>query len=184
MKTRKLISVILILDILIILVVVLILAMQGNTTTTGENPDNVEGQSLTCKSHSIKYPVFVNNDTDARDLKITANFYDNKLSAISLEYVLFYNTEQQINASEAQNHAAMNIDFGKNGLSADSFNANYSKMTNAMKMLLYTTNNDFNITSSKYFMIEAHEKKDLPETINEFEQIYKSQGFSCSKSKK
>lgn len=184
MKTRKLISVILILDVIIILIVVLILAMQGNTTTTGENPDNIEGQSLTCKSHSIKYPVFVNNDTNARDLKIVANFYDKELSAISLEYILFYDTESQITASEAQNHAAMNMDFGKNGFPADAFNINYSKLNNALKTVLYIDKNDFNIASAKYFMVEVHEKKDLPGTIDDFEKFYESQGFSCSKSKK
>lgn len=184
MKTRKLISVILILDVLIILAVVLILAMQGNTTTTGENPDNVEGQSLACKSRSIKYPIFSNNDAKGRELRITTDFYNDKFNAISLEYTLYYDTAEQIKASEAQNHAEMNIDFGKNGFSADAFSANYAKLDNAMKMVLYATKDDFNLASSKYFMIDAHEKKDLPEKIDGFEQIYKSQGFSCSKSKK
>lgn len=184
MKTKNLILILVILNILIILVVVLILLVQGETKTTGAYPGNVEGQSLNCESHSIKYPIFEYDEAKSRDLSITANFYDKKLNAISLTYTLFYDSEKRIDASEANNHAAMNIDFGKNGLSADAFNANYSKMSNAMKMLLYADEKDFNLTAAKYFMIEAEENKDLPDTIDKFEKFYKSQGFACSKNKK
>lgn len=184
MKTKKTIAILTILISILVLIIVLILLMRGETKTSGNFPANVEGESLTCESHSIKYPFFATDGAKSRDLKITASFYDKKMNAISLEYTLFYDTEEQIKASEAHNHAAMNISFGSSGLSADAFNANYSKMSNAMKMLLFVKEEEFDMNSAKYFMVEVQEKKDLPEKIDGFEKIYKSQGFACNKSKK
>ena len=183
MKTKNIITILITAITLTLLVVVLILLMRGDTKTSGEFPENVEGQSLVCESRSIKYPIYDYDDAKARDLKITANFYSKKLDAMSLAYSLFYDDNKQITASEAHNHAAMNKDFAKNNLGADAFEAHYSNMNDSMKMTLYVRGEDFNIIAAKYFMIEAQEKRDLPDTIDEFEKIYKSQGFSCNKSK-
>ena len=169
--------------VVVLIVIALILAMRGETKTTGNHPDDVEGGSLICESHSVKYPFFANNNGKSRHLKITANFYDKKLNAILLAYTLYYDTEEQISASRAQNHASMNISFGENGLGADAFNINYSVLDNALKTILYINASDFNTISAKYFMIDAKEAKDLPETIREFNKIYNSQGFSCSTTK-
>ena len=183
MKTKKLIITILSIAVIALIVIALILAMKGETKTTGNYPDDVEGESLTCESHSVKYPFFANNNGKSRHLKITANFYDKKLSAISLAYTLYYDTEDQIKASEAQNHASMNISFGENGLGSDAFDINYSMMSDSLKTVLYINANDYNTTSAKYFMIDVKEQKDLPDTIREFNKIYNSQGFSCSTTK-
>lgn len=180
MKTKKLIITILSIAVVALIVIALILAMRGETKTIGDYPEDVEGESLVCESHSIKYPFFANNDGRSRHLKIVANFYDKELSALLLTYTLFYDDESQITDSEAQNHASMNISFAENGLSADAFSINYSKMSDSLKTILYVNRVDFNTTSARYFMIDVKEKKDLPDTIKEFNKTYNSQGFSCS----
>lgn len=184
MKTKQLIITVLSLAVIGLIAIALILAMNGNTKTTGNYPADIEGESLACESHSVKYPIFAHNDAKSRDLKITATFYNKKFNAISLAYTLYYDTEEQIKNSEAKNHASMNISFGEDGLGSDAFDINYAKMDDALKTVLYTGENNFNTTTAKYFMVDAKEKKDLPNTINEFQKIYKSQGFSCNVSKK
>lgn len=180
MKTKKLIITVLSIAVVALIVIAIVLAMNGTTKTTGNSPEDIKGESLACESHSIKYPIFEYDEAKSRDLEITMNFYDKKFSAISLAYTLYYDSEEKINASEAHNHASMNISFGKNGLKADAYDANYSKLSDSMKMILYVNEKDFNTTAAKYFMIDVENEKSLPDTINEFRKIYKSQGFSCS----
>ena len=183
MKTKKIITILITVIAIVLLVIALILLLKGETKTGGEFPEDVEGQALVCESRSVKYPIFEYDEAKARDLKITANFYNKKLDAMSLAYSLFYDDGAQIAKSEAANHASMNKDFAKNGLGADAFEAHYSNMKDSMKMSLYVRGEDFNIKTGKYFMVEVEEKKDMPDNIDKFEKIYKSQGFSCSKSK-
>ena len=153
-------------------------SMNGQIVTTGQNPDRISGSSLNCTS-SQAYPIFTYDSAKTRQLKITAGFYDGKVDSISLTYELYYDDPQQIIASEAHNHAAMNIDFGKNGLSADSYNANYAKMENYMRMALYIKSDKINSTAAKYFMINTEESTKLPSTLSEYQKNYESQGFVC-----
>lgn len=154
--------------------------LNGKTTTTGQNPDDIEGQSLVCEKNNINYPIFTYYNTDKKELKITANFYDDKINAISLAYTMYYSDAQLITGSEAHNHAAMNISFGKNSLGPDSFNAHYSKMEDAMIMRLYATSNELNSVSAKYFLIRLKEDQiSLPNTPAEYQENYKAQGLTC-----
>lgn len=179
-KSRKIIGIILINTIIIICVVVLAFSMKGETRTSGQNPANVTSESLVCESTEINYPIITYDNSVSKKLKIVTNFYDNKATAISLVYELFYNSTQQITASEAHNHAAINISFGKDGLGADSFNASYSKMENSMKMSLYTNTNNIEPISAKYFMLNTNSTDDLPSTIQEYKTNYEEQGFICN----
>ncbi|MBR0424429.1 hypothetical protein IJI79_02955 [Candidatus Saccharibacteria bacterium] len=183
MSRKKIITIALIVVTIAATVIALIFAMQGSIKTTGTHPDDIKGVTLTCESHSIKYPIFAYDEAKSRDLKITMNFYEDRFSAASLSYALYYDTEEQITSSEAHNHAAMNIDFGKSGLKADAFSANYSKIDGAMKMILYVKANEYDKNAAKYFMINVDRDENLPKTISEFRNFYKSQGFSCSTTK-
>ncbi|MBQ1387262.1 hypothetical protein IIY68_00465 [Candidatus Saccharibacteria bacterium] len=180
MKARRVITILAILIPVLVLIIVLILLMRGETKTSGDSPVDIEGESLACESHSIKYPFFATNEAQSSDFRIIASFYGEKLNAISLEYTLFYDTKEQLKASEAHNHAAMNISFGNSGLSADAFDANYSKMGNAMKMLLFVKEEEFDMNSAKYFMSSAEKEEELPNNIDEFEKVYMNQGFVCN----
>ena len=179
-KGGKIIGIISISTIIIACVIVLIISMKGETKTSGQNPTNVASESLVCESTEINYPITTYDNSVSKKLKIITNFYDGKANAISLVYELFYNSTQQITASEAHNHAAMNISFGKNGLGADSFNANYSKMEKSMKMGLYTNADNIKPISAKYFMLSVNNTGSLPSTIQEYQTNYEKQGFICS----
>lgn len=178
MKTKRLVIVTSLVAVLILVAAALIVMLQGDVKTIGSHPSDVKGEALICEDHSISYPVFTYDEARSKDLKITADFYDKKLNAISLTYTLYYDDAAKINASEAHNHAAMNIDFGHSGFTADSFDANYSKLQDSMRMVLYANGSDFSLKSAKYFMINV--KEELPVTIDEFQSIYKDEGFSCN----
>lgn len=180
LKDRKIFGTILVIVIIATCITVLAILMKGETKTSGQNPTNVEGGMLACRSAEITYPIATYDSSINKDLRITANFYGNKVSAISLKYELFYNNAQQITTSEAHNHAAMNISFGKDGLSADAFNANYSKMENSMKMSLYANTDNIKPISAKYFMIDTNDGEKLPSTIQEYQANYEKQGFACT----
>lgn len=178
-KAGKIIGIILIIVALVVLTVVLITSMRGETKTFGQNPANIAGQSLTCESDTIRYSIAEYDDSKAKNLKITANFYDDKLNSISLAYTLYYDDAKQITASETFNHADMNTSFSKNSLSTDAFNAHYSKLEDSMKMTLYATKDDLTVPAVKYFMIDAHAEDDLPNKLSEFQRNYETQGFIC-----
>lgn len=180
LKSGKTIGVILAILGIVVCVVALAILMKGETKTSGQNPTNIEGSTLTCRSESINYPIVTYDNSTSKNLKITANSYGDKVGAISLIYELFYNDTQKITASEAHNHAAMNISFGKDGLSADAFSANYSKMENSMKMSLYANTDSIKPISAKYFMINIDETENLPNTIQEYQANYEKQGFVCT----
>ena len=179
MKAKKVTGIILTIAVLAACVAIVIMLTRGETKTSGNNPANVTGQSLVCESDSIRYPITEYDNSQTKDFKIIANFYDDELSSISLTYALYYNNTEQINASEAFNHADMNISFSKDGLSADAFNAHYSKMEDSMKMTLYATKNDLTVVAAKYFMINAHNKEDLPDKPSEFQKNYETRGLIC-----
>lgn len=179
-KSGKFIGIILISTIIIACVVVLIISMKGETKTSGQNPTSVASESLVCESTEINYPIASYDNSISKKLKIITNFYDGKANAISLAYELFYNNTQQVTASEAHNHAAMNISFGKDGLNADAFNANYSKMENSMKMSLYTNTDNIKPISAKYFMLSVNNTDSLPSTIQEYQTNYEKQSFICN----
>ena len=179
-KGGKIIGIILIGAIIIACVVILVISMKGETKTSGQNPTSVASESLACESIETNYPITTYDNSVSKKLKIVTNFYNNKANAISLTYELFYNNTQQVTASEAHNHAAMNISFGKDGLGADAFNASYSKMENSMKMSLYINADNIEPISAKYFMLNTDSTDNLPNTIQEYKTNYEEQGFICN----
>lgn len=153
--------------------------MKGEIKTSGQNPTDIKGQSLTCESNSIKYPIITYDNSTAKSLKITTNFYDNSLSSISLTYTLHYDNADQIAASEAFSHAEMNTNFSKDDLDTDALYAHYSKMKDSMKIILYATKNDLTTTTAKYFMINTDAENSLSNGAIKLQENYEKQGFIC-----
>lgn len=149
---------------------------QGSNITTGGYPDNVSDESLICTATDINYPVFTYDNSTKKEVKINILASEDKVKSISLIYSLYYNDMQSIKGSEAHNHAAMNTSFGKNNLSADSFNANYARLEDRMRMSLYVSGSDITTTALKYFFINA---ENVPENIATYKNIYKDNGFNC-----
>lgn len=162
----------------VIIIGAILLFAQGSTTTTGSYPDNVSDDSLTCTGENINYSFFTYDNATKKSMEIDAIFSKNELKSIALIYNLYYNDAQNITASEAHNHAAMNTSFGKSGLSANAYNAKYARLKDRMQMSLYATSAEIDSTALRYFFVETdYEKK--PNTIEEYKAIFEKKGLNC-----
>lgn len=168
---------------LVIVAVVLLLAffLRGQTTVSGENPDVKSTISLNCVSDDYKYDFFPYDNSDNKNLKIDIIFENEKVSSASLVYMLYYQNAENITESDAENHASMNINFSKDGLEADALNANFSKLSDGLKMSLYANIEDINDVTSKYFLLDYFDKG---YTIKNIQRIYESKGLICKSNHK
>ena len=168
---------------LVIVAVVLLLAffLRGQTTVSGENPDVKSTISLNCVSDDYKYDFFPYDNSDNKNLKIDIIFENEKVSSASLVYMLYYQDVESITESDAENHASMNINFSKDGLEADALNANFSKLSDGLKMSLYANIEDINDVTSKYFLLDYFDKG---YTIKNIQRIYESKGLICKSNHK
>ena len=168
---------------LVIVAVVLLLAffLRGQTTVSGENPDVKSTISLNCVSDDYKYDFFPYDNSDNKNLKIDIIFENEKVSSASLVYMLYYQNAENITESDAENHASMNINFSKDGLEADALNANFSKLSDGLKMSLYANIEDINDVTSKYFLLDYFDKG---YTIKNIQRVYESKGLICKSNHK
>ena len=151
--------------------------MQGKTTTSGGYPENTKDGSIICNNNGLDYPFFRYDESIKKDTEITALFNDENLKSISLRYTLSYSNESLATTSEAQNHAAMNINFGNNQLEADAFSARYSKNGNKMIMNLYASQSDLKTTNgNRYFLLD---NLSIDSSIEQYKDYYEKQGFIC-----
>ena len=166
----------------VVCIIVFFSLMNGTTTTTGNYPDNVSDESLSCHKDNYLYPVFKYDNALRKELEINLLFSHQQISSASLVHKLYYQDVSSVEGSEAHNHAAMNSSFGKNGLGADAFNATYHRLEDNLQMNLFANSQDIKADSfSKYFLFDDA-KRDL-NTIEDFEDFYTKQGFSCSHKK-
>ena len=161
-----------------IIILLLVFSLQGKTTTTGDYPENVSDKSLVCTGNDIEYPIFTYDKSNKKELEISLLFTRDKIRSIALRYSLYYNDTIDITGSEAHNHAAMNISFGKDGMGADALNATYARLDNRMQMNLYATNDQIDSTALKYFLINS-DGDYIPNTIDNFKAIYENKGLAC-----
>ena len=150
--------------------------LQGSTTTTGKNPDPESSISLTCEAENLSYPDFAYNNAVRKTTKIIVIFDNNKLGSISLTHTMYYNDAKSIEDSENQNHVALNLDFGKNGIESDGLNSSYAQLSDNMRMSLNVTGSELNNKTYKYFLINT-DAADID--VATLENNYKAQGFTC-----
>ncbi len=165
-----------------IFVAILIRSMIGETTTGGGSEGMVSTQNLICERSGMIYPVFTYDNSDSKILKINVVFTNDKLSTISLSNRLSYETKDQAEASEANNHAAMNKSFGAR-YGADAFNAVYSIVNSDFMMTLYASSADLNSDSAKYFLLETNSGR-VPSSQKEVQKALADKGVKCVENNK
>lgn len=157
-------------------VLVILFFLHGDTTVT-KVENNIETmQSLVCEGHGIPYPFFLYDNAKDKSLKISAIFDDDKLNEISFVYRLSYDNSLQVKESEARNHAALGTSFGRDSLSVDALDVNFSILENVMQMSLYTEVGDMDVVKSKYFLLEdANGAYGIDDVV----KIYTNKGLDC-----
>lgn len=146
----------------------------GQTTIIDKQPKKETTESLACSGENINYPIFTYDNSAKKATKINATFNNGELSSISFVHTLYYDDYEKIIASEAINHAAVNID----SQSTDIFNAYYSKFSDAMRMTMYTKSDALNNNNKKYLMLNSVSTSNL--TKEAIKQNYEAQGFICA----
>lgn len=179
MKDKTNIILIVFIVVLAGIIFTLIYLMHGSTITNDNDTASIKTNALNCESNTTDYPIFAYDNSSSKKVKINLIFSENALKTVAMDYLLSYNNESEIIASEAHNHAAMNLNFYANGLNSDEFSAKYTKLVNGMRMNLYAKGTDINKTTAKYFLIELDDNENVPENLSGYKMNYEKQGFNC-----
>ena len=179
-NTRKMIYAIVGVLLVVSAVVLIILYFLNGKTTIGDTTKtDIATESLSCESDEIEYPIFSYDESDKKNLKINMIFGEKKLDTLSFIYRLYYSDNNKIIASEATNHADMNKSFSKDGMEADSFDANYALLNDSMQMTLNANKRQIDGISSKYFLLEGANNY----SKDSLKKHYESKGFKCKDNK-
>ena len=166
----------------ILLVVVLLILLgwfftRGNITTTGDNPEVEKTNFIVCRNNEVFYPYFSYDNSEKKDLEITAIFNGDKLDTVSLVHTLYYSNHEDANRSEVLNHAAFNLETQNAGLGPDIFTAHYSTSNNNLQLTLNAKAKDINDSNAKYLILGELTSGDYTKSI--LQRNYKNNGFSC-----
>jgi len=164
------------------IVCIVLFLIQGQTTVSGNFEGNDKAEYLTCESKITPYTLFNYDESDAKSLKVTATFSDDKLSGISLTYKLTYNDPEKLTLSEAKNHAAVNLKAQEEKLGADPYNAKYTKTEDTLQLTMTAEGEEITNKALKYFMLKS-QSSGTPYTQDKVSKMYAEQGLKCEKHK-
>ena len=151
------------------------LLMRGQTTVSGNFPDDVKSEILICRKTGIPYPYMQYDKSNGKNIEITIVFENNALNSISLIYTLHYTNSETAEISRTANMVDMNHSFGaKYGPGA--FNARYVVNDTDMQTSLFATSDDLKDGGAEFFLID-----NSPKNLNDYRKNYVSQGFNCAK---
>lgn len=152
--------------------------LKGKTKTTGEWTSARTTESLSCKANNLPYPVYETSSVLDSVTQINATFDSNKINSISLLRKANYTSADMAKIENDALIAAMNTDFGENGMKAFALDATFNVDNNTAQMSLYANQSDLNNNSVEYFMLD-----DLPSKIDDYQKAYQAKGFKCEVAK-
>ena len=139
---------------LLIIILVIIWLLRGKTTVSGQYPENVSNESLSCASNSVKPPKLSSIDSDEKELKINAVFRGtDELKSLSLIYTLNYPTEDEAYKNEAISHAELNESLSASGFSVSSFKNKFSRYDGKLIISLSINKTEINEFSAPFFLL-------------------------------
>lgn len=151
----------------------------GKTTTSGNWPDPVTSESLSCEVSGLQYPFFTFDKSSKKTTKINIVLAGSKLHSLALIHELYYNDVDDIVGSEAINHAALNLSFAGSGLPSEALGANFSRLDNEVKLSLFIKADEINEKNSKYFLLDEITLS-ANNVIDKIKQRYEDEGFICT----
>lgn len=179
-KNHKALKLIGILLFLLIVVIIIIWLLHGKTTTTGQYPENIRNESLSCVSKTKKYSIVDLVDSDEKELKINAIFNgEDSLKNISIIYTLIYATENDAYRSESVAHAELNETLTAAGFNTNKFSNKFARYNERLIISLTANGSELNEFSSRFFELNLNDTDDFPKTLTDFRKVYETTGFSC-----
>ena len=180
-KTHKIRKLLLLLTIVAIIVLIIIWFLRGKTTISGNYPENVKNEALTCISNDIIPEKLASANSNEKELRINAIFSgDSKLKNISLIYTVNYSSEENAYGAEAKTHAELNHALNASGYNSQKFNNKFARYGEKLIISLYATQTESDEIAAQYFMItlDGNHKVSV-ENISDYKQNYENQGFKC-----
>lgn len=145
---------------------------------TGGEAKVTEIRALVCKSDDYFYPLLSYDESISKEFKIITTFAGDEVRSMSLQQMLYYDNNEQITMSEAENHAEMNKQFGQDGLPADALDASFAMIDNGLRVGLYSTYDRLGANSMKYFLLKETRDYDY----SSIKDYYTELGLKCSDS--
>lgn len=158
-----------------IAIVLIVVINSGQRTDSGSEAGKTEIKALKCTSSTFSYPFFTDTHPTHQDLAITIIHENDTAHSMFLQYILSYSSEEEAVNSEAINHAAMNIAFGKDKLEAGAYSASYATLGRQLKFSLYASGNDITSTAFKYFLLDYVSSNNIQQIRSEYAKI----GLQC-----
>lgn len=164
----------------IVLIAVVVMNMikgeeAGNVTIGGE----AEVTGLVCKDTTSIHPALTDIPADSYLNTITANFWDGKLSSISLVYEGNYGTEQKAIQGRDFAMADYNLTLTKKyGEKDDIFSVGFS--VDGVKMQMVQTARDdskINNNTITYFLLD--QGTSIAKSLDGLKKQYEAKGFAC-----
>ena len=182
MNDYRLRNLALFISILIIASGAVIWLFRGKTTTSGEYPSPVITQSLLCRKANAQYPKITGADSENKKIEITMIFNGTtSLRKISLDYTLFYNTAAEIKKANITARNRFGVDLGNTNFPVTVFDNKFSSYEDRLVISMYGTENDISDElRASYFMVNLKEQASIPKSLNDYKEVYESQGFNCT----
>lgn len=157
---------------------VLVYFMHGSTSIKSTSPEPIHNTTLICTSDQNDYPFFTFDRSLEKKTTVAMVFENEKISSVSLKYIMHYDDNQTATKSSDENRVAMHKSFGQSGLAPDALNISYLVQSDDFITTLYTEKNNLNTNAEKYFLIN-----DVPLTAEsaQYERSFKNKNFDCTK---
>ena len=160
--------------IIVTVVSIVLFLLQGSTKTITSGEVEVS-ESVACEVEGISYPFFKYDGSKSKSIKVNIMFDGDKFETINLIYRLDYDSTEQVEHSNNENHAAMNFSFEADSLGVDYFDAHYSNLGDTAQMTLYAGARELNGVTAKYFLLDGVTNY----TRDTITKKYNSQGLNC-----
>lgn len=167
---------------LVVWVIWLLTSQHEEHTTSNLGKDDLS--TLECVTSEIKAEddfLSAAERTESYEFKIKTMFNDDKLDKIAYEFNGTYTSATIAETREAELRAKYYKYMEQNGLGTEYLNPVLADTENKLKVSFYAERKKFTSVSAPIFMISRDEYASTSSySLENFEKIYKSKGFSCS----
>lgn len=179
-KDHRIRNLIVFLLFIVAIILIILWLLHGKTTTSGQYPENISNESLTCISKNTKYEKTSWVDSDDKELKINAIFNGTEsLKTISLIYTLNYADESEAYYAEAKSHAQLNDSFAAVGYDVRKFDNKFARYNNKLIISLTASKSEIDEYSAVYFMLPIEADGFKLKTLSDYKRAYETQDFFC-----
>ena len=157
-------------------VLILLFFMQGKKTSSNSGGSTESMQSMVCSAGNVAYPYFKYDNSKSKSIEITSTFNEEKLDSIMLIYTLDYDSAEEAERSNVENHTSLAKQLQEDSLSVDEFGANYSVLGKSLQLNLFAKANKLTGITAKYFLIDNTSGSHKMDTLM---KMYNAKGLDC-----